>query len=315
MLGRRNRLVALTPRLLVIASLALALLVLVSVARTQAVSTHQVRVGGEAAGEPFTPGVVWFNGFDPGTILIFPGDTIVWDGIGGVHTVTSTVRNSDGSFAYDSSPLFTPEGAIADLGPGMLLGPGTVWELDTSALAPGTYNYVCKIHPGMAGTLTVTAGAPGPTVKIIAGFGDRIFAQQAYVPADVTATQGTIVQWTLLNPTEPHTITHAVATGAPAFDSSPNFPPAGAPPGPPPVILPGQSFQLTFNTAGTFTYFCKVHAWKVGETWVGMVGTVHVVPSLSAEAINSLTVVSYIGVALAAVALVISLVAIVRRKP
>ncbi|HEY5538708.1 MAG TPA: plastocyanin/azurin family copper-binding protein, partial [Thermoplasmata archaeon] len=84
---------------------------------------------------------------------------------------------------------------------------------------------------------------------------------------------------------------------------------------PPPVILPGQSFQLTFNTAGTFTYFCKVHAWKVGETWVGMVGTVHVVPSLSAEAINTLTVVSYIGVALAAVALVISLVATVRRKP
>lgn len=167
----------------------------------------------------------------------------------------------------------------------------------------------------MSSTLIITTGAASPTVTIVAGFGDSVFAQQAFAPADVTVTQGTIVQWTLLNPTEPHTITHPLPTGAPAFDSSPNFPPAGTPPGPPPVILPGQSFQLTFNTAGTFTYFCKVHAWQVGETWVGMVGTVHVVPLLSAEAINTLTVVSYIGVALAAVALVISLIAIVWRKP
>jgi len=45
-----------------------------------------------------------------------------------------------------------------------------------------------------------------------------------------------------------------------------------------------------------------------------MVGRVHVIPLVSAEAINTLIVVSYIAVGLAAVALVISLIAIVRRK-
>lgn len=285
---------------------------LVSVASAQA--THHIKVGGEYAGDELTTGVIWFNGYDPNAIVIFPGDTIVWDNIGGVHTVTSSVRNTDGTFAYDSSPIFTPEIALADIGPGRLLGPGSVWELDTSALALGTYNYFCKIHPGMSGTLTITSGlVTTPVVSIVAGFGDSVYAQQAFLPADMTVPQGTIVRWELLNPTEPHTVTGVDASAAPAWDSSPDF----NPPGPPPVLLPGDSFTHTYLTPGAYVYFCKVHAYKVGESWAGMVATVNVLPQRpfdASDAINDLTVVAYVSLAFAVLALAMAIYSETRRR-
>src|SRR3989454_11210458 len=122
-------------------------------ARSCPATSHDVNVGGVTVGPPLAPGgVVWFNGYAPGTIVITAGDTITWHLTGGLHTVTSTGTLSNGSFAYDSSPAFTPAGALVDMGPGKLLSPGSVVELDTGTLATGTYHYFCTIHPGMAGT-------------------------------------------------------------------------------------------------------------------------------------------------------------------
>src|SRR6266568_2463491 len=285
-----------------------------SASRSFAATTHDVYIGGVSAGAPLAPGgVVWFNGFSPGTIRITAGDTITWHLIGGVHTVTSADAFSNGSFVYDSSPLFTPAGALADMGPGKLLAPGSVYELDTSGLAPGTYHYFCKIHPGMTGTLVVVAGVSTVTVQANAGWGDSLYAAQAFAPENMTVVQGTIVQWRLANPTEPHTITGPPPGGSPAWDSSPNF----NPPGPPPVmpIVPGPTFSHTFTTAGTFTYFCKVHAYDIGGSWAGMVGTVIVEPS-AADALNTLSAVSYAALAVAVVALLVGIYALVRkRKP
>src|SRR5207245_11009906 len=98
-------------------------------------------------------------------------DPVSWLLVGAVHTVTSADTLSNGSFVYDSSPLFTPAGALADMGPGKLLAPGSVYELDTSGLAPGTYHYFCKIHPGMTGTLVVVAGVSRVVVSAPAGWG------------------------------------------------------------------------------------------------------------------------------------------------
>ena len=198
------------------------------------------------------------------------------------------------------------------MGPGKLLAPGSVYELDTSGLAPGTYHYFCKIHPGMTGTLVVVAGVSTVTVQANAGWGDSVYAAQAFAPENMTVVQGTIVQWRLANPTEPHTITGPPPGGSPAWDSSPNF----NPPGPPPVlIMPGATFNHTFSTAGTFTYFCKVHAYHVGSSWAGMVGTVIVEPSV-ADTLNTLSAVSYAALAVAVVALLVGIYALVRkRKP
>src|SRR5437899_12308109 len=150
------------------------------------------------------------------------GDAITWHLTGGLHTVPSTGTLSNGSLPYDSSLAFTSAEALADMGPGKLLSPGSVFELDTGTLATGTYHYFCKIHPGMAGNLTVTAGVSTVTVTATAGWGDSVYAVQAFAPEALTVVQRPLAQWRLANPTEPHTITGPVSGGSPAWDSSPN---------------------------------------------------------------------------------------------
>lgn len=285
---------------------------LVPVTPARAQTTHHVAVGGDVTGVNITTGIIWFNSFEPVSIVIRPGDTVEWENVGtaSVHTVTSTGVDVGGNFVYDSSPDFPIEAALGDIAAGLLLGPGGTFELDTGTLAPGTYNYVCKIHPGMAGSLTVSVGpVTTPVVTIIAGFGDTVYAHQAFVPRDTTVPRGTIVRWQLLNPTEPHTVTE-VGT-PPAWDSSPNF---GMPPGPPPFLLPGQTFSHVFTTEGTHVYFCKLHAYQVGESWAGMVGTVHVLALDPAGAVNDLAVVAYVSLAVAILAIAVSIYSVTRRR-
>src|SRR2546425_3012085 len=274
--GQRVRL----PRIAAVVSVAIFVIFVFSSSRSFAATSHDANVGGVTVGAPLAPGgVVWFNGYTPGTIVITAGDTITWHLTGGLHTVTSTGTLSNGSFAYDSSPAFTPAGALADMGPGKLLSPGSVFELDTGTLATGTYHYFCKIHPGMAGNLTVTAGLSTVTVTATARRGDPVYGLRDFAPRDLAVAQASVVQWRLADPTEPHTITGPVSGGSPPWGSSPNF----HPPGPPPVmpIFPGPTFSHTFSTPGTFTYFCKVHAYDIGGSWAGMVGTVIVEPSVA----------------------------------
>ncbi len=160
----------------------------------------------------------------------------------------------------------------------------------------------------MTGNLTVVNGVSTVTVTATAGWGDSVYAVQAFAPESLTVVRGTIVQWRLANPTEPHTITGPAPGGGLGWDSSPNF----NPPGPPPVlVVPGSTFNHTFSTAGTFTLFCKVHAYEVGSSWVGMVGTVIVEPSV-ADTLNTLAAVSYASLAVAVVALLVGIYGLVR---
>src|SRR2546427_13105869 len=214
-------------RLVAIVAVAIFVIFVFSSSRSFAATSHDVNIGGVTAGAPLAPGgVVWFNGFTPGTIVIIAGDTITWHLTGGLHTVTSTGTLSNGSFAYDSSPAFTPAGALADMGPGKLLPPGSVFELDTGTLATGTYHYFCKIHPGMAGNLTVTAGGSTVTVPATAGWGDSVYAVQAFAPEGLTGVHGTIGQWRVANPADAPPNTGPRSGGAPALGSSPHlYPP------------------------------------------------------------------------------------------
>jgi len=309
----------LTPKILAIVSILSLLVFVFSASRALAATTYHVKVGGEIMGAPLAKGgMIWFNGYDPASIVIHPGDTITWDAVGGVHTVTSTALASNGSFLFDSSPLFTPAGALADMGPGMLLPPGSVYELDTTGLALGKYTVFCKIHPGMQGNVTITAGGPNRSiVTAMAGWGDHEYAVQAFSPENLVVSSGTVIRWTLMNPTEPHTITGKNATNVVKWDSSPNF----NPPGPPPVMIPNTpsaSFSYTFNTAGTFVYFCKVHAYLIGQSWVGMMGIVHVVPLTSLDAVNAAvggaSAVGYGALGISIIALLVGVYGVVRGK-
>ena len=65
----------------------------------------------------------------------------------------------------------------------------------------------------------------------------------AFNPATITITKGTTVTWT--NTTDaPHTVTsdNNAFTGSSTLSQS-------------------QTFQMTFNTAGTFTYHCSIHSY------------------------------------------------------
>ncbi|MGI0150299.1 MAG: cupredoxin domain-containing protein, partial [Thermoplasmata archaeon] len=102
---RKRRPTWLSPKILVIISVAFFLLFLFSASRSFAATTYNVKVGGEFAGPPLAKGgVVWFNGYDPGAIVIHPGDTITWNLVGGVHTVTSAAMTNATAFQFDSSP-------------------------------------------------------------------------------------------------------------------------------------------------------------------------------------------------------------------
>jgi plastocyanin len=106
----------------------------------------------------------------------------------------------------------------------------------------GTYR-VSGCKTGNTGTITLIPGPIPPTVAI--DIKDDVFA-----PATLTIFKGQTVQWTNRGG-EPHTVTanpgteKCKATSGEAFGSS--------------TMNPGDTFEHTFNTPGTFDYHCEVH--------------------------------------------------------
>lgn len=236
----------------------------------------------------------------PETAVVWEGDEVVWQAASNTpHTVTSPPGQAG---AFDSSPgirLDDPAFA-ASFGPGGFLMPAQ--SFNQTFDKPGSFLYLCKIHPGMVGRITVvnaTAGAPsGGTGLPIGGTGGNASRPEPglfwvavgwgsgdttvdrFAPDDLTVPVGSKVVWVNLHSGEPHTVTgwpanQAPARGAPpssqpAFDSSPNV-------GPPPPAFesatgimdldgPNKEFRRTFADAGHYLYVCKLHP--------GMWGTV-----------------------------------------
>jgi plastocyanin len=76
-------------------------------------------------------------GYSPGTRSVAPGTWVTWSNAGlDAHSVTAT----DG--AFDSGELDPSQGFS--------------WYFDQ----PGTFAYVCTLHPWMTGTIIVAEGAP-----------------------------------------------------------------------------------------------------------------------------------------------------------
>ena len=76
-------------------------------------------------------------------------------------------------------------------------------------------------------------------------------ADGCFIPSPVTIDIGAIVTWEN-GDTAAHTATAGSATDGPSgvFDSS--------------LIMAGSSFSHTFDSAGTYDYFCMVHPWMAG---------------------------------------------------
>ena len=82
----------------------------------------------------------------------------------------------------------------------------------------------------------------------------------AYNPQAITVTVGTTIKWTN---NESLFIPHSVTSGIPPFAPDGKFDSG--------TLNPGQSFQFTFNSVGTFAYYCQFHL-------AMMTGTVTVIP-------------------------------------
>ena len=74
---------------------------------------------------------------------------------------------------------------------------------------------------------------------------------ECYIPSQVTVNVGDTVTWSN-DDTAAHTVTSGNPTDGPdgTFDSS--------------LFMAGTTFEYTFDTAGTFDYFCMVHPWMKG---------------------------------------------------
>ncbi|MBN4046124.1 hypothetical protein JYT57_00410 [Nitrosarchaeum koreense] len=94
----------------------------------------------------------------------------------------------------------------------------------------------------MTGIVTIPPGAAVP------GCDD---ADECYLPYTISVATGATVLWSN-DDSAPHTVTSGTPSDGPDdnFDSS--------------LFMAGDSFEFTFNEAGTYDYFCMVHPWMTG---------------------------------------------------
>ena len=185
--------------------------------------------------------------FDPASVTVQTGAAVIWTNEDAPpHTVTSV----DGIF---DSGVFDP-------------GASFTWTFDQ----PGSFPYVCQLHPQMQGTVIVEGEATAEAASAApAGAESTTGSQQAaatsdhavsivdfaFEPATIDATTGSTVVWTN-DGQAPHTVTGDFA------DSG--------------ILEPGQTFSHTFAEEGEFGYACAIHP--------EMVGTVRVTAAQAAPA-------------------------------
>ena len=155
-----------------------------------------------------------------------------------VHTVTSSLDSGD---TFDSG----------------ILSAGDKFQLDTSELALGEYEYICLVHPWMIATIVIEEPKESVITEVIipTGAGTQQISQIYYDPQDISVAKDTTVQW--INEDETiHTVTSGTPEGGTTgiFDSS--------------IIDAGNSYTYTFDSAGTFDYYCIVHPWMIGSVIV-----------------------------------------------
>lgn len=103
--------------------------------------------------------------------------------------------------------------------------------------------------------------ALGPALSTLADQG-VVLRDIAYQPADVTITVGETVTWEHRDGNTPHTVTST--SGPESFDSNTTC----TAPNPVTCMTEGDTFEHTFDRAGTYEYHCKIHAQMTGTVVV-----------------------------------------------
>jgi plastocyanin len=108
----------------------------------------------------------------------------------------------------------------------------------------------------LAAVIVLAAAAPAAADASVS-MGDNF-----YDPATVTVTVGETVTWT-----NNGQLSHTVTADNGSFDSSPNCPTVITD-----CMESGDSYSQSFNSAGSFDYFCKVHGQSMSGTVVVQAG-------------------------------------------
>jgi plastocyanin len=137
-----------------------------------------------------------------------------------------------------------------------MMGEGEKYQLDTSTLELGEYEYLCIVHPWMISKIIIEEPKEPITVTIPDGAGIRQEGQIYYDPENLQVEPATTVIWV-----NEDSAAHTVTSGTPAdgadgmFDSG--------------MVLAGETFEYTFMDIGLVDYYCVVHPWMVGTVETG----------------------------------------------
>jgi len=125
---------------------------------------------------------------------------------------------------------------------------------------PCVGSYAPSPQPGYPPTYS--PGTPAPMPNPTPSSGQALVAMRnlAFNPSTITIHVGQMVVWRN-DDSVPHTSTSGSCSGntctpMPGWDSG--------------TLDPGQSFSFTFNTAGTFAYYCRIHGAMMQGTVVVM---------------------------------------------
>ena len=176
--------------------------------------------------------------YDPDVSYVPKGHVVEWTNEDSfAHTVTS----------------FEDVGETFDSG---LLNEGETFQLDTSELEIGEYEYYCIVHPWMVSKLFIEEPKEPVTVSMPEGAGIQQEGQIYYDPDLIQISIGTTVLW-INDDSAMHTVTSGNSQEGPngVFDSD--------------LIAAGDSFEFTFSSQGTEDYYCIVHPWMTGAVEVG----------------------------------------------
>lgn len=83
-----------------------------------------------------------------------------------------------------------------------------------------------------------------------------VSASNCFSPNPVSVKTGTLVTWNNAD-----SVSHTITSGKPSDTNVGSMFDSG-------LIKPGQSYQYTFPSAGTYDYFCAVHPWMTGTVTV-----------------------------------------------
>ena len=162
-------------------------------------------------------------GFSPAVLNVAQGATVTWSNSG---LARHTVAANDGSF-------HSPD-----------VRSGQTYARTFST--PGTFTYICDIHPEMKGTIAVSGpgGTPPPPPSAspapVTAKGDVTIADFSFSPARTTITAGQSL--TFVNT---GVARHTATASDGSFDTG--------------TMIRGASVRRTFATPGTLSYFCTIH--------------------------------------------------------